>query len=51
MAKEKAQMPMAQAGLIRYFDEESQGIQLKPEWVVGFGIMLGALVVVMRLLV
>jgi len=48
MAKQKMQMPSGQGGLIRYFDAEKEGIQLKPEHVVIMCIVSIALVMLLR---
>ena len=50
MAKAEEKMPMQQAGLIRYFDSESKGFQIKPEHVVAFSIIMSALIISMKLL-
>ena len=39
--KEKsAPMPAASAGLLRFFEEETEGIKVRPEFLVGFAIAL-----------
>lgn len=39
--KEKtAPMPAASAGLLRFFEEETEGIKVRPEILVGFSITL-----------
>ncbi len=50
MADNKERMPMQQAGLIRYFDSETRGFQLKPEHIVGLSIIVSALIISMKLL-
>ncbi len=50
MATEKKSMPMTQAGLIRYFDEEKEGIQLKPVHVVAISIGFVILVKILPLI-
>ncbi len=35
MAKQKQGLPSSTAGLVRYFDEYHESIQIKPEWIVG----------------
>ena len=42
------QMPQGSAGLIRYFDADKEGIQLKPEHVVAVCIVIIALVMLLR---
>ena len=37
---EGAPMPAASAGLLRFFEEETEGIKLRPEIVVGLNIAL-----------
>jgi len=39
--KEKsAPMPAASAGLLRFFEEETEGIKVKPELLIGFAVAL-----------
>jgi preprotein translocase subunit Sec61beta len=33
-------MPAASAGLLRFFEEETQGIKLRPEVVIGMAVVL-----------
>ncbi|HDD46553.1 MAG TPA: preprotein translocase subunit Sec61beta [Candidatus Aenigmarchaeota archaeon] len=40
MKKNKINMPMSTAGLIRYFDESEERIKIKPEHVIIFSIIL-----------
>jgi preprotein translocase subunit Sec61beta len=49
MAEEKKYMPQSTAGLIRYFEEESN-IKLKPEYVIWVTVAFAALVVVLKLM-
>jgi preprotein translocase subunit Sec61beta len=35
-----APMPAASAGLLRFFEEETQGIKIRPELVVGLAVAL-----------
>ena len=51
MTKVEEKMPMQQAGLIRYFDTENKGFQIKPEHVVAFAVIMSALVISLKLLV
>ena len=50
MSENKERMPMQQAGLIRYFDAESKGFQLKPEHIAGACVIISALIISMKLL-
>ncbi len=43
-------MPATAAGLLRFFEDESKGIKIRPEIALGIGITLMILVLVMRLL-
>jgi preprotein translocase subunit Sec61beta len=38
--KESAPMPAASAGLLRFFEEETEGIKVRPEILVGLSIAL-----------
>jgi preprotein translocase subunit Sec61beta len=38
--KDKAPMPAASAGLLRFFEEETEGIKIRPELLVIFAITL-----------
>jgi len=38
--KDKSPMPAASAGLLRFFEEETGGIEVRPEILVGFAIAL-----------
>ena len=44
MVKKKKQktgpMPAASAGLLRFFEEETEGIKVRPEFLIGFAITL-----------
>jgi preprotein translocase subunit Sec61beta len=47
--KEKsAPMPAASAGLLRFFEEETEGVKVKPEILVGLSIALIVVVVLAR---
>jgi preprotein translocase subunit Sec61beta len=41
--KNKAPMPASSAGLLRFFEDETQGIKIRPEYVV---ILAAALIIV-----
>jgi preprotein translocase subunit Sec61beta len=36
----KSPMPAASAGLLRFFEEETEGIKVRPEILVGFAVAL-----------
>jgi preprotein translocase subunit Sec61beta len=38
--KNKAPMPASSAGLLRFFEDETQGIKIRPEYVVIFAALL-----------
>ena len=38
--EKKSPMPAASAGLLRFFEEETEGIKVKPEILVGFAVAL-----------
>jgi preprotein translocase subunit Sec61beta len=38
--KSDAPMPAASAGLLRFFEEETEGVKIRPEILVGFAIAL-----------
>jgi len=38
--KERSPMPAASAGLLRFFEEETEGIKVRPEILVMFSIVL-----------
>ncbi|MEM3672636.1 MAG: preprotein translocase subunit Sec61beta [Candidatus Bathyarchaeia archaeon] len=38
--KESAPMPAASAGLLRFFEEETEGVKVRPEILIGFAIAL-----------
>lgn len=43
--KERAPMPAASAGLLRFFEEETEGIKVRPELLVALAISLIAVCV------
>ncbi|MDI6690877.1 MAG: preprotein translocase subunit Sec61beta [Candidatus Bathyarchaeota archaeon] len=48
--KEKsAPMPAASAGLLRFFEEETEGVKVRPELLVGLAIALIVVVVFARI--
>ena len=38
MAKENRNLPYTAAGLVRYYDQESSGKKIKPEYIVAFSV-------------
>lgn len=48
--KDKAPMPAASAGLLRFFEEETEGIKVRPEILVGLSIALIILCVLAQVL-
>jgi len=48
--KDKAPMPAASAGLLRFFEEETEGIKIRPEILVGLSISLIVLCVLAQAL-
>lgn len=38
--RDTAPMPSASAGLLRFFEEETKGIKVRPEFVVGLSVAL-----------
>ena len=49
--KNKAPMPASSAGLLRFFEDETQGIKIRPEIVVGLTIALILVTVLLRLII
>ena len=47
--KDTGPMPAASAGLLRFFEEETEGIKLRPELLVVFAISLIVLSVVIKI--
>ena len=47
--KNKAPMPASSAGLLRFFEDETQGIKIRPEFVVFFSVALVIVAVFLRL--
>jgi len=46
--KDKTYLPPTGAGLVRYFDEESTGPKLSPEYVIAITVILGIFCLVLR---
>ena len=38
MSKERGNLPYTAAGLVRYYDQESSGKKIKPEYIVAFSV-------------
>ena len=38
--KDSAPMPAASAGLLRFFEEETEGIKIRPEMLIAFSVAL-----------
>ena len=49
--KNKAPMPASSAGLLRFFEDETQGIKIRPEFVVFFSVTLVIVAVLLRLVI
>jgi preprotein translocase subunit Sec61beta len=49
--KNKAPMPASSAGLLRFFEDETQGIKIRPEIVVGLAVALTIASVLLRLII
>ena len=49
--KNKAPMPASSAGLLRFFEDETQGIKIRPEIVVALSISLVIVSVILRLVI
>jgi len=47
---ESAPMPAASAGLLRFFEEETEGVKVRPEILIGAAIALIVICVLARLL-
>jgi preprotein translocase subunit Sec61beta len=46
--KDKAPMPAASAGLLRFFEEETEGVKIRPELLVIFAVTLVVLSVLAK---
>jgi len=49
--KNKAPMPASSAGLLRFFEDETQGIKIRPELVVGLAVALVLVTILLRLVI
>lgn len=49
--KNKAPMPASSAGLLRFFEDETQGIKIRPEIVVGLSVALVIASVLLRFVI
>ncbi|MCK5593082.1 preprotein translocase subunit Sec61beta [Candidatus Bathyarchaeota archaeon] len=47
--EKKAPMPMQSAGLLRFFEEETRGVKVKPEMVIIFTVALTVFCILLRL--
>lgn len=47
--KEEGGMPATGAGLIRYFDEETEGIKMSPYVAIGICITVGVVVILLQI--
>jgi len=47
--KDSSPMPAASAGLLRFFEEETQGIKVRPELLVGLSVTLIVVSVVAKI--
>jgi preprotein translocase subunit Sec61beta len=47
--KDKSPMPAASAGLLRFFEEETEGVKIRPEILVIFAVTLVVLSVLAKL--
>ena len=50
MTKENRNLPYTAAGLVRYYDQESMGKKIKPEYVVAFSVGVVALELALKFL-
>lgn len=49
--KNKSPMPASSAGLLRFFEDETQGIKIRPEVVVGLSVALVIVSIILRLVI
>jgi len=49
--KNKAPMPASSAGLLRFFEDETQGIKIRPEIVVVLSVALVIVTILLRFIV
>ena len=49
--KNKAPMPASSAGLLRFFEDETSGIKIRPELVVGLAVGLVFVTILLRLVI
>ncbi len=47
--KDSAPMPAASAGLLRFFEEETEGIKVRPELLVGISVALIVISIIARI--
>ncbi len=48
--KKEAPMPASSAGLLRFFEDETKGIKIRPEIVIGFSVILIVFSIIIRFL-
>ena len=49
--KNKSPMPASSAGLLRFFEDETSGVKIRPEFVVGLAVGLVIITVLLRLVI
>ncbi len=49
--KNKAPMPASSAGLLRFFEDETSGIKIQPQLVVGLAVGLVIVTILLRLVI
>ncbi len=49
--RKEAPMPATAAGLLRFFEDESKGIKIRPELALGLGVALMIMVLLARFLI
>lgn len=49
--KREAPMPASSAGLLRFFEDETQGVKVRPEAVIGVSVVLIVISLLIRILI
>lgn len=49
--KNKSPMPASSAGLLRFFEDETQGIKIRPELVVALAVSLVIVTILLRIVI
>ncbi|MGI0091473.1 MAG: preprotein translocase subunit Sec61beta [Nitrososphaerales archaeon] len=49
--KNKSPMPASSAGLLRFFEDETSGVKIRPEFVIGLSVGLVIVTIVLRALI